>query len=160
MNIPDYGQFIEDYRLILLGLPLGANRKPAGESNGRGRGPGRPKALGFLDRLRVAQAHAEAMNRHAVHVRERARDRALLKLQDKFRELCRAKAAPHRIAEVSAAIDKIGRMTTVPIRPPETALPVIDAQVAKLFGITARMVEKCRGDRRLRPFVPHPVWIE
>jgi len=146
---PYYEQLPIDYRLHLLGLPMPSAL-----------GRGRPRALGFLDRVRVAQAHAEALNRHAVHVRDRGRDRAIAKLQAKFRALCRARAAPHRIAEVKAEIDRRGRMTTVPIKPPETALPVIDAQVAKLFGIAPRMVEKCRGDKRLRPFIPHPVWIE
>jgi hypothetical protein len=39
-------------------------------------------------------------------------------------------------------------------------LPEIDKQVAELFGITERMVRKCRTDTRLHPFMPHPVWLE
>jgi len=156
MDIPDYDQFSVDFRLHLLGLPLGANREPAGGLPG----PGRPKALTFRQRVEVAQAHAGAMNRHAIHVRDRGRDRALAKLQAKFRGLCAANAAPHKLAEITAAIDKIGRVTRVPIKPPETVLPTIDKQVAELFGITERMVRKCRTDPKLRPFTPHPVWLE
>jgi hypothetical protein len=143
----DYSQLPVDLRLHFLGLPAARRR-------------GRPKDLTFLERVRVAQAHAEALNAHAVHVRDRGRERAIAKLQAKFRELCKAKAAPHKLAEVSAAIDKIGRVTRVAIKPPDKLLPEIDKQVAKLFGITERMVRKCRTDLRLRPFVPHPVWLE
>jgi hypothetical protein len=100
------------------------------------------------------------MNRHAIHVRDRGRDRALAKLQAKFRGLCAANAAPHKLAEITAAIDKVGRVTRVPIKPPEKRLPEIDKQVAELFGITERMVRKCRTDPKLRPFMPHPVWLE
>ena len=74
--------------------------------------------------------------------------------------MCAANAAPHKLAEVTAAIDKIGRVTRVAIKPPDTALPVIDKQLAQLFGISERMVRKCRTDPKLRPFMPHPVWIE
>jgi hypothetical protein len=110
--------------------------------------------------VRVAQAHVEALNAHAIHVRDRGRDRAIAKLQAKFRELCKAQAVPHKIGEVQAAIDKVGRVTRVPIKPPTTLLPVIEAEVAKRFGITARMVRRCRTDPRLRQFMPHPVWLE
>jgi hypothetical protein len=48
----------------------------------------------------------------------------------------------------------------VPIKPPDTVLPVIDGAVATLFGISPRMVRKCRTDPRLQAFMPHPVWIE
>jgi hypothetical protein len=100
------------------------------------------------------------MNRHANHVRDRGRERALAKLQAKFRGLCAANAAPHKLAEITAAIDKVGRVTRVPIRPPDERLPEIDKQVAELFGITERMVRKCRTDPKLQQFMPHPVWLE
>ena len=114
-------------------------------------------ALGFLERVRVAQAHAEALNAHAIHVRDRGRDRAIAKLQAKFRELCKAQAVPHKIREVQAAIDKVGRVTRVPIKLPNKLLPEIDMQVANLFGITERMVRRCRTDPKLQRFMPHPV---
>jgi hypothetical protein len=100
------------------------------------------------------------MNRHAIHVRDRGRERALAKLQAKFRGLCAANAAPHKLAEITAAIDKVGRVTRVPIKPPDERLPEIDKQVAELFGITERMVRKCRTDPKLQRFMPHPVWLE
>jgi hypothetical protein len=143
----DYSQLPVDLRLFLLGLPAGRRR-------------GRPRALTFLERVGVAQAWSEALNGHAVHVHDRKRDRAMARLQKKFRDLCAAKASPYRIAEVTAAIDKIGRVTRVAIKPPDTVLPEIDKQVAKLFGITERMVQKCRTDPRLRQFMQHPVWLE
>src|SRR5262252_3638445 len=99
----DYLKLPVDLRLHLLDLPAGRRR-------------GRPRALGFPERVRVAQAHAEALNAHAIHVRGRGRDRALAKLQAKFRGLCAANAAPHRLAEITAAIDKVGRVTRVPIK--------------------------------------------
>ena len=119
----DYLELPVDLRLHFLGLPVGRRR-------------GRPKDLTFRERVRVAQAHAEALNAHAIHVRDRWRDRAIAKLQAKFRELCKAQAVPHKIREVQAAIDKVGRVTRVPIKPPNKLLPEIDMQVAKLFGIT------------------------
>jgi hypothetical protein len=143
----DYSQLPIDLRLHFLCLPARRRR-------------GRPKDLTFLERVRVAQAHAEALNAHAIHVRDHGRDRALAKLQAKFRGLCAAQAAPHKIAEVTAAIDKVGRVTRVPIRPPDKPLPEIDKQVAKLFGITERMVRRCRTDPKLQRFMPHPVWLE
>ena len=146
MTFSDFTDLPVDLRLHLLGLPVARRR-------------GRP-ALNFRERVEVAQAHAEALNAHAVHVRDRGRDRAIAKLQAKFRELCKAKAAPYRLAEVSAAIDKVGRVTRVPIRPPDKLLPEIDKQVAELFGITERMVRRCRTHPKLQRFMPHPVWLE
>src|SRR5262249_28538376 len=81
----DYLKLPVDLRLHLLGLPVARRR-------------GRPRDLTFLERVRVAQAHAEALNAHAIHVRDRGRDRAIAKLQAKFRELCKAQAVPHKIA--------------------------------------------------------------
>src|SRR5262249_4726034 len=143
----DYLKLPVDLRLHLLGLPVARRR-------------GRPRDLAFLERVRVAQAHAEALNAHAIHVRDRGRDRALTKLQAKFRGLCVANAAPHKLAEITAAIDKVGRVTRVPIKPPDKRLPEIDKRVAELFGITERMVRKCRTDPKLQQFMPHPVWLE
>src|SRR5215471_15933138 len=145
----DYAQRPVEHRLHLLGLPIAQGRKR-----------GRPRELTFRERVTVAQAWGETLNRHAIHVHDRKRDRRMAKLQARFGALCAAKAHPHEIAKVVAAIDKIGRVTRVAIKPPDTALPVIDKQLAKLFGITERMVRKCRTDPRLRPFMPHPVWIE
>jgi hypothetical protein len=48
----------------------------------------------------------------------------------------------------------------VPIKPPDKLLPDIDKQVAELFGITERMVRRCRTDPKLQQFMPHPVWLE
>src|SRR5919201_1332334 len=141
----DYAQLPADVRL--LELPTARKR-------------GRPRELTFLERVRIAQAWGETLNAHAIHVRDRNRDRAVARLQKKFRQLCAAKVAPQKIAAVQAAIDKIGRVTRVAIKPPDTALPVIDKQVANPFGITERMVRKCRTDPKLRPFIPHPVWLE
>jgi hypothetical protein len=143
----DYLELPVDLRLHLLGLPAARRR-------------GRPRALAFLERVRVAQAHAEALNAHAIHVHDRNRDRAVAGLQKKFRALCAAKAAPHKIAEVRAEIDKHGRVTRVAIKPPDAVLPEIDKQVAELFGITERMVRRCRTDPKLQQFMPHPVWLE
>ena len=145
----DYAQRPVEHRLHLLGLPIAQGRKR-----------GRPRELTFRERVTVAQAWGETLNRHAVHVHDRKRDRAMAKLQARFRALCAAKAHPYEIAKVRAAIEKIGRVTRVPIKPPDRAKPVIDKQLAKLFGITERMVRKCRTDPRMRPFMPHPVWIE
>jgi len=39
-------------------------------------------------------------------------------------------------------------------------MPEIDMQVAKQFGITERMVRRCRTDPKLQRFMPHPVWLE
>jgi hypothetical protein len=149
MNFDLYAGFPVDYRLHLLGLP---NKPPP-----KG---GRPRALSLAEQIRVSQTAGEALNHHAVLVRDRRRDRAIEKLQAKFRRLCAAQAAPHKLAVVAAAIDRIGRFVRVPIKPPDAALPAIDAGVAKLFGITARMVRRCRTDPRMRPFMPHPVWRE
>ena len=143
----DYLELPVDLRLHLLGLPAARRR-------------GRPRDLAFLERVRVAQAHAEALNAHAIHVHDRNRDRAVAGLQKKFRALCAAKAAPHKIAEVRAEIDKHGRVTRVAIKPPDAVLPEIDKQVAELFGITERMVRRCRTDPKLQQFMPHPVWLE
>src|SRR5262249_40950417 len=145
----DYSQLPVDLRLHLLGLPVAPSRRR-----------GRRKDLTFQQGVEVAQAVGEAINAHAVHERDRNRDRAVARLQKKFRALCAANAAPHKVAEVTAAIDKIGRVTRVPIKPPATVLPVIEAEVAERFGITARMVRRCRTDPRLRQFMPHPVWLE
>jgi hypothetical protein len=145
-----YAGFPVDYRLHLLGLP---NKPPAPKR-------GRPRALSLAERIRVAQAAGEALSAHAVVERDRKRDRAIAKLHLKFHRLCAEQAAPHKLAEVTAAIDRVGRVTRVVIKPPDTALPVIDAKVAKLLGITVRMVRRCRTDPRMRPFMPHPVWLE
>jgi len=112
----DYSQLPADPRHRLLGLPTARKRC-------------RPRELNFLERVRVAQAWGETLNAHAIHVRDRNRDRAVARLQKKFRDLCAANAAPHKLAEVATAIEKIGRVTRVPIKPPDTALPVIDKQV-------------------------------
>lgn len=42
--------------------------------------------------------------------------------------------------------------------PPKIALPAADKAVAKQFGISERMVRKIRSDKRMQPFMPHPVW--
>jgi hypothetical protein len=129
-------------------------------SRQRRRPRGRPKALSFQRQIEIAQAWGEALNAHAVFERDRKRDRAVAKLQARFRTLCAAHAPPHKLAEVTAAIDKLGRITRVPIKPPAMILPIIDRALAQFFGITPRMVRRCRGDSRLRPFMPHPVWLE
>jgi hypothetical protein len=129
-------------------------------SRQRRRPRGRPKALSFQRKIEIAQAWGEALNAHAVFERDRKRDRAVAKLQARFRTLCAAHAPPHKLAEVTAAIDKLGRITRVPIKPPAMILPIIDRALAQFFGITPRMVRRCRGDSRLRPFMPHPVWLE
>src|SRR5262249_35348408 len=88
-------------RLHLLGLPLAS------------RPHGRPRALTSQQRVQVAQALGEVHNRHAEYVHNRSRDRAMAKLQARFRKLCADRAAPHKIAAVQAEMNRIGRVARV-----------------------------------------------
>ena len=54
-------------------------------------------------------------------------------------------------------MDALGRYITLQVRPPEIDYPTIDQEVAEDFGITARMVLRCRTD--FRKFLSHP-WNE
>jgi hypothetical protein len=159
MNFDVYAGFPVDYRLQLLGLPNNLSPYNSNKRDNYNK-RGRPKALSLAEQIRVAQTAGEAINAHAVVERDRKRDRAISKLHAKFHRLCAAQATPHKLAEVTATIDRVGRVTRVIIKPPDTELSAIDTGVAKLFGLSPRMVRRCRTDPRMRPFMPHPVWIE
>jgi len=164
----DYASLPVEYRAYLLGLPNTAynsngNKRDAYNGNGNSNSYnkcGRPRALTFLQRVRIGQAWHEALNRHAVTVRNRSRDRAMARLQATFRRLCAEHAAPHKIVAVRAEMDRIGRVGAVLVKPPEIDRPVIDAAIAELFGVSPRMVRSIRSDKRLLPFMPGAVWLE
>jgi hypothetical protein len=59
---------------------------------------------------------------------------------------------------MSARLDRLGRASRALLLPPAITLPEADRAIAKQFGITERMVRKIRSDRRMLPFMPHPVW--
>jgi len=126
--------------------------------------PGRPRAQTNHQRVEVVAAWGNALNAHAVLVRDQKRDRAIAKLQARSQALWVPGAFPQpnqlEFARVSAVMDRIGRVTRVPVKPPETAYPEIDKAIAAQFGITERMVRRCRTDPALKRFLPHPVWIE
>ena len=147
MQLSVYESLPVDLRIMALGLPLPKLR-------------GRPRALTFRQRLEVVITFGEILNDHAREIRDRQHERRVAKLQAKWRRLSAENAPPHKLAEVSRLIDIAGRFIRIPIAPPEANYPAIDKAVAKKFGITERMVRRCRMDPRLRPFMPHPVWEE
>jgi len=120
-------------------------------------GPGgRPRALTVNQRITVAQRRAELLNAHAVFVRDHKRDRAVARLQAKWRRT----SDPDKRARISAAIAGIGSATRVPIKPPEIALAEVNRRVARELGVSVRTVERCCADPRNKPFVARPVWQE
>lgn len=139
----EYDHLSTDVRLMALGLP--ARRKP-----------GRPRALSFRERLNVALSWNEKLNARA-QVGTSQRHTALAALMKKLIRLQTAGAKPHKIREVQAMMDALGRYITLQVRPPEIDYPTIDQEVAEDFGITARMVLRCRTD--FRKFLSHP-WNE
>jgi hypothetical protein len=118
---------------------------------------GRPRRLTYQRQLEIYVAWWGALNAHAVHVHDRKRDRAVAKLQTRFRTLSAAGTPTH---EITNAIDKIGRVSRVPIEPPPTCYPVLDRAIGVQFGISPRMVRRIRADHRLKKFKPHPAWHE
>src|SRR5262249_18310740 len=120
--------------------------------------------LTAAERIAVAFAWGTALNARATLIRDRKRDKAVARLQAKARRLwprgTPGPKDPIEFARVSAALDRIGRVTRVPVKPPETALPEIDRQIAKQFGVSVRTVERYRSDPRHKQHMPHPVWEE
>ena len=143
LGLKAYDLLSTDVRLMALGLP--ARRKP-----------GRPRALSFRERLNVALSWNEKLNARA-QVGTSQRHTALAALMKKLIRLQTAGAKPHKIREVQAMMDALGRYITLQVRPPEIDYPTIDQEVAEDFGITARMVLRCRTD--FRKFLSHP-WNE
>jgi hypothetical protein len=138
-----YDHLPTDVRMMALGLP--ARRKP-----------GRPRALSFQDQLNVALCWGERLNARA-QVGKSERHTALAALMKKLVRLQTAGAAPHKIREVQAMMNALGRYITLEIRPPEVDYPTIDREVAAEFDIHPRTVRRCRTD--FRGFLSHP-WNE
>jgi len=111
----------------------------------------------MLERIEVAITWGEHMNAHAriVVPRERGQVR---KLQQKLVAARMNGDAQFLLDRMSARLDRLGRMTSEIVLPPEIALPEADKAIAKRYGITARMVRKIRSDKGMQIFMPHPVW--
>ena len=134
LGLKAYDHLSTDVRLMALGLP--ARRKA-----------GRKRALSFHEALNVALSWIEKLNALA-QVGKSERHEALAALMKKLVRLQTAGAPPHKIREVQTKMDVLGRYITLEIRPPEIDYPAIDREVAGDFGITARMVLRCRTDFR------------
>src|SRR5260370_27218756 len=92
-----YGRLSHEVRLYALGLCDRPRTDPDGEPK-----PGRPRELKYQQRLEVYVAWWNALNNHAVHLHDRHRDRAVDKLQAKFRALTAARACPHELARITS----------------------------------------------------------
>jgi hypothetical protein len=148
-------------------LPIELRLYALGLYDGPLRGVGRPRRLDYQGRLEIYVAWWGALNAHAVHVHDRKRDRAVAKLQTRFRTLSAAGTPTHETVRITTAIDKIGRVSRVPIEPPPTCYPELDKAIAEQFSlrpgfarISPRMVRRIRSDRRLEAFKPQPAWLE
>jgi hypothetical protein len=142
-----------ELRMMALGLPITtATHIPANP-----RRAGRPRALPMLERINVAIAWGTYMNAHARLEAPRERGQ-VKKLQQKLEAGRMNGVAPFLLNRMSARLDRLGRASRTLLLPPAITLPEADRAIAKQFGISERMVRKIRSDRRMQPFMPHPVW--
>src|SRR5262245_23006747 len=134
--------------MCALGLPILPKNK-----GGRPRTP--------LERdIRRAQRWAQAINAKV----EATALEALGVVQErkarqarKIRKLLANGAPPHLVAAARAELDKMGRFSSAPIKPPSAGLKAqVDREIAKEEGISARQVRRIRSDVLLKPFCAHP----
>jgi hypothetical protein len=118
---------------------------------------GRPRELTFWRRLDVVLTWDERY--HARVQREIAeRTEQLRALAKKLVHRRASGASIIEIARLSAQMDWLGRRYEARLYKPDTHKPIIDRRVAKLFGISPRMVRTIRDDRSLDPFRSTPPW--
>jgi hypothetical protein len=121
------------------------------------RGPGRPRALSFRQRLEVALCVRETCDSLSI-LRPSAR---ALRAEPILKEIGRLRAAgalPWEIKTRALQLDAIGRAHRTEILPPNESKPDIDRIVADKCGISLRMVRTIRSDERLMNLAGAPTW--